>query len=158
MLTLLKKIPKVITDIIIILILAGSAGFTVNYFSENAIPMTEKTKKKDSDLYISPNSAVKAFKKNKAVFVDARYEKYFKKSHISGAVNIPADQMDDKAIDFLNSYPDKNQLFIVYCDGKECDLSLKVKNFLNELGYKNVKILIDGWGIWQRNNYPADKG
>jgi rhodanese-related sulfurtransferase len=157
MLTLLKKTPKVLTDIVLILILAGAAGFTVNYFSDNGIQMNEKNEKPNSDLYISKEHAIKAFKQNKAVFVDARYEKYFNQSHIKGALNIPADQMDDKAIDFLNSYPDKNQLFIVYCDGEECDLSLKVKNFLNELGYNNLKILINGWGVWQKNNYPTDK-
>jgi 3-mercaptopyruvate sulfurtransferase SseA len=51
-----------------------------------------------------------------------------------------------------------DMLVVVYCDGEKCELSHEVQARLRGLGYKNVRVLINGWTLWQAAGLPGHTG
>ncbi len=43
---------------------------------------------------------------------------------------------------------------VVYCDGTQCDLSHRVSERLQQLGFANVQILTNGWSVWRQAGLP----
>ena len=160
MLSLIKKIPKVLTDLLIIFLLTAIAGFSANRLRDNSLSLdenTSKTKLEQKYSFIDIEQAKSEFNSEKAVFLDSRYMESFEKGHIKGAFNLPADNLDLKGFEFVIEYLDKETSVIVYCDGEECDLSPIVFDYLKKLGYSNVKILVNGWELWKQNGFPVNE-
>lgn len=92
-----------------------------------------------------------------AVFLDARQPEDFLAGHIARAHNLPADR-------FHEFYPDvagwltPDLPIIVYCDGEHCELSHRLMTQLRELGYRNVRVLHNGWTVWRRAGLPTATG
>ncbi|PID78019.1 MAG: hypothetical protein CSB21_02710 [Deltaproteobacteria bacterium] len=158
MLFFLKKIPSFISEIIIILILSALTGLTVLKFTKTGFSLNEQethskqNKFPEIDIY----QAKKAFELKTAVFLDSREHKDYQKGHIKGAINLPSDKLDDNAVFFLEKYQDKNQPFIIYCDGEDCNLSRLAAEFLINIGYTHIEILKNGWTLWNENNLPSE--
>lgn len=66
--------------------------------------------------------------------------------HIPDAINIPGDQIKEKASEHL----DKNDIVVVYCASYTCHASTKAARALMELGYNNVLDFKAGKKIWHR--------
>jgi len=47
---------------------------------------------------------------------------------------------------------------ITYCDGETCNLSHNLALFLLDMGFSNVRVLINGWTVWLEGNLPVEKG
>jgi 3-mercaptopyruvate sulfurtransferase SseA len=47
---------------------------------------------------------------------------------------------------------------ITYCDGESCDLSHELALFLKEMGFENVRVLVNGWSVWQQAGLPFQTG
>jgi rhodanese-related sulfurtransferase len=47
---------------------------------------------------------------------------------------------------------------ITYCDGESCDLSHELALFLKEMGFENVRVLVNGWSVWQQAGLPLQMG
>ena len=95
------------------------------------------------------------FDNKKAVFVDARESEEFGVSHIAGAINIPFDYYDEymDTIDALK-YDD---VFIIYCGGGECSLSLDLADVLfSNKAFENVFVFEGGLPAWQDAGYPTE--
>ena len=45
---------------------------------------------------------------------------------------------------------------ITYCDGETCELSMELAVFLRNAGYKNVKVLSNGWSVWKQDGLPVE--
>ena len=69
----------------------------------------------------------------------------FEEKHIPGSLNIPVDQIEEKAPQRL----DKNEKIVVYCANFECSASPKAAKKLEKLGYKNVYDYEGGIEDWQ---------
>lgn len=151
-----KKIPKFLSDIIIILCLSFFTGLICYQFSDNFTFKESESHQNNLSQYsyISIEEAITAFEDNQALFVDARHNDEYIISHIENAENFPADNLDSAAMDFLTKYPDKEINIIVYCDGKDCDLSSITYDFLQELGYENINILNNGFTLWKESHMP----
>jgi rhodanese-related sulfurtransferase len=52
--------------------------------------------------------------------------------------------------------PDKTALYIVYCSGEGCDLSVELAKELIALDYPNVKVLGEGYLGWAEAKYPVE--
>ena len=72
----------------------------------------------------------------KLVLVDALSEEEFRKLHLPGAINIPADQVRRLAADLV---PNKDVEVIVYCAGPQCHASDAAANEFNAMGYPYVR-------------------
>lgn len=149
-------------QILFILLLSGAVGFSVNMIRSNGIPVicdwsTEGRMTDDdgSSLVIKISEAKEVFNIKQAVFFDARDKELFDQGHIKGAKNLPWHSVDDYFIDIVNGMSN-DTLIITYCDGENCDLSHELAIFLRDIGFPNVKVLINGWTVWQEMNLPVE--
>lgn len=85
-----------------------------------------------------------------AVIVDVRRERDWRRNRIPGAVHIPLDQLEDRAVEL----PD-DRMLITFCTGGL--LSTGAANLLAELGFEAANMargLID----WRASGGPLDHG
>jgi rhodanese-related sulfurtransferase len=83
------------------------------------------------------------------VLIDSRPERTVEKGTIPGAINIP-DNKFDKMLDKLPA--DKAKQLIFFCGGLVCDLSDKSAHRAKKLGYKNVRVYVEGYPGWAAAN------
>jgi rhodanese-related sulfurtransferase len=89
----------------------------------------------------------KSLDKGKAVVIDARPPRKFKKGHVPGSVSIPTTRFDD----YKGSLPeDKATELIFYCGGYHCPLSTKGANKAKELGYSKARVFQAGYPAWKK--------
>jgi rhodanese-related sulfurtransferase len=101
---------------------------------------------------LAPNEAIRLMNSG-ATLVDLRTPNQFKDGHISGARNLPGDQIasDPKAMEKLAA-----KTAILYCDdGATTGAALRT---LARAGIKNVMSLRGGLAAWKQENLPVVKG
>lgn len=83
--------------------------------------------------------------------IEALPEKYWKDSHLPGALQIDYKEITEKAYNLL---PDKEAEIIVYCASTQCQNSSLAARTLVELGYTNVREYIGGKEHWLEAGLP----
>ena len=93
------------------------------------------------------------FNAGSAVFIDARDSEDYESGHIQNAINIPYDYYEDYE-DIINGLDDAG-IYIIYCSGEECSLSLDLADHLyNEKLIEKLLIFEGGWPQWRDAGYP----
>ncbi len=101
---------------------------------------------------ISISAAIHSYNKDAAIFIDTRSNNDFANGHITGAINIPAQDLE-KRIGDLDKYKDKQ--LIVYCQtGVQ---TKKPCNLLSKNGFNSVLSLKGGLSAWIDESYPLEK-
>jgi rhodanese-related sulfurtransferase len=143
--------------------LAVFLGFSINQFRESRLPLlgdwsmeARLTTPSGARLNLSLIEAKNLFLQKKGIFIDARPKDDYEKGHIRGARSLPWHEIDQKFMEVTKDISLGTPI-ITYCDGETCDLSHKLANFLIELGFKNVKVLVNGWTKWQNADLPKEK-
>jgi rhodanese-related sulfurtransferase len=146
----------------LIILLSIVAGLAVNLARTDSIPFVQDwstegrlSQNNGDSLAISLAEAKILFKENKAVFLDARSRDLFDEGHIKGARSLPWHEVDDYFQEALQGM-DREAPVITYCDGEACNLSHDLALFLKNMGFSNVKVLINGWTVWIENNLPIE--
>lgn len=106
---------------------------------------------------IALDQASALFQQDAAVFLDARPQMQYAEGHIRGALNLPWPEVDRYFLalaDRLAAAP----MIITYCDGQSCHLSHELALFLRQMGYENVRVLVNGWTLWQQAGLPVSAG
>ncbi|HWC17545.1 MAG TPA: rhodanese-like domain-containing protein [Terriglobales bacterium] len=85
--------------------------------------------------------------------VDARSPEDFAKSHLPGAVNIPAGRAAELAPQLL---PDKNALIVTYCVNFTWKLSEQLARELIAIGYKKIRNYQEGRQDWMKAGLPLE--
>jgi rhodanese-related sulfurtransferase len=85
--------------------------------------------------------------------VEALPEKYFKHSHLPGALNMPHDRTRELAATVL---PQKDALIVVYCANEACQNSTLAAQELTALGYSNVREYTGGKQDWVDAGLPVE--
>ena len=52
---------------------------------------------------------------------------------------------------------DEKDTIITYCDGENCELSHDLAMYLKDMGFTNVRVLVNGWTVWQNAGLPTLK-
>jgi rhodanese-related sulfurtransferase len=101
---------------------------------------------------VGPSEAVRLMNAG-AVLVDLRSANHFKDGHITGARNIPGDQVgaDPKIVEKLAS-----RSVVLYCD--DGATTAAAQRTLAAAGIKNVVSLRGGLAAWKQENLPVAKG
>jgi rhodanese-related sulfurtransferase len=101
---------------------------------------------------IGPNEAVRLMNEG-AVLVDLRSANQYKDGHITGAKNLPGDQVaaDPKAVEKLAS-----KTVVLYCD--DGATTAAAQRTLERAGIKNVFSLRGGLAAWKQENLPVARG
>ena len=92
-----------------------------------------------------------------AVFMDARPLEEFTKGHIQGAKSLPWHEAEQQVMDVVADLSN-DVVIITYCDGDSCNLSKDLALFLDNLGFSKVRILVNGWTVWQNGGLPVEAG
>ncbi len=80
-----------------------------------------------------------------AVIVDARPRDEFKIGRIKGAISLPWHDIDEgKSV----TAPPRGKPVIVYCANEFCPDSLRVAQWLDGQGYKDIAVYVDGYDAW----------
>jgi len=83
--------------------------------------------------------------------VEALPEKYWRDSHLPGAIQMDYTEVAEKAHNLL---PDKEAKIVVYCASTECQNSSKAARTLEDLGYKDVNEYAQGKQHWLEAGLP----
>ena len=106
--------------------------------------------------FVELEEAKRFFDEKAALFLDSRSKEDYRDSHIKEAIALPLISLvQDKTL-AGRIIPDKNRLYIVYCSGEGCDLSVELAKELIASGYSNVKVLGEGYPGWAKANYPVE--
>ena len=139
-------------------------GFLANTLRANRLDLkTDRSTKSqlsqgnDEAGIIPFDLAKKNFYGHAAVFIDARSTDSYNKGHIKGALSLPLDYFEERYWKVMANVSSET-LIITYCNGENCHASEEIAMFLFELGHNNVKILVNGWTLWQQNSLPVEKG
>lgn len=137
-------------------------GLAVNHFRSDSIPVvgdwSVDARFSDSageSLVISLEDAKKLFEQKRAVFIDARPKDQYDEGHIQKAISLPWQEVDSYFMAVATQLDDQVKI-ITYCDGESCELSHELALFLKEMGFNNVKVLVNGWSSWQEAGLPVD--
>lgn len=143
--------------------LAVFLGISINQFRVSRLPLIEdwsveaRLKSPSGDrLDISLVEAKNLFFQKAAIMIDARPNDDYEKGHIRGARSLPWHEVDQRFMEVTKDIS-VNTPIITYCDGKTCRLSHDLANFILDMGFTNVKILVNGWTKWQNADLPVDK-
>jgi len=136
-------------------VLALGLGLGANHLRTDGIPLwadwspaARLAAASGESMAIPLERAEEFFLSREALFVDARSPALYAEGHIAGAVNLPWQQVDDHMEAFLEAVPDPDRIVIAYCDGEACELSEELAKMLQQMGFRNVKVLINGWTAW----------
>jgi len=147
-----------------ILLIALILGLIINYLRPDSLeifedwyPKTQMIQHPKKNLTISFDEAKKLFFSRKAIFLDARSPELYQWGHIPGARNLPLDTFDEHFHKLMAHIP-RDTMIITYCDGNGCGLSNELAILLIDNGYTNVRVLTNGWSLWEAHNLPIETG
>ena len=137
--------------------------FSINQFRDSRLPLFDDwsiearlISSSGERLDITLVEAKKLFLQEAAIIVDARPNDDYEKGHIRGARSLPWHDVDQRFMEVTKDISVDTPI-ITYCDGETCELSHNLANFLLELGFNNVRILVNGWTKWQNADLPIEK-
>ncbi|MDY0163590.1 rhodanese-like domain-containing protein [Desulfobotulus sp.] len=152
-------LQKSLWQIPLILAISTFLALGINLLRKDGLPLfkTPEALLEASGETLSMEEAIHLFRKNQAVFVDARDKRDYDQGRIAGARLLAYDDFDNHIADFFEEVAPETSL-VVYCDGRHCDLSHGVARLLREFGYERVKVLVNGWSLWQEAGLPVERG
>jgi rhodanese-related sulfurtransferase len=148
-------------------------GLAYNYISTNGLPLIREEMKieyvsdstftqlnsgSDEDNIVikglNLKQAYELYSKQLAIFVDARDQWEYSEFHITGSINIPefSFEPDSPNVTSLG----KNDIYVIYCDGDDCDVSKRLAAELMKLGFANVYVFLGGIFEWRDAGYPIE--
>ena len=89
------------------------------------------------------------------VLVDALPESYYAQQHLPGALNLVAEDIEDRAAALL---PDKGAAIVTYCSNIACPNSGQVAAQLQRLGYTNIRKYAEDIQRWVEAGLPTETG
>ena len=143
----------------LLIVLGGSAlGLVANAISPRGIPyITPPQPKLETQDTIPLPEARELWNSGAVFFLDARSPSDYAAGHIVNAFNLPVEEFDNHYAG-VAAMLTPDSVLVVYCDGLQCDLSHKLMTKLRELGYRHVRVLVNGWTVWQTAGLPTHKG
>ena len=159
-----------IKQISFLLLLSAALALIVNHFSPVGIPLLGQWDTErgvitanamddiaDSELEIREVEKAKSiFDDGSALFVDVRSPEDYYAGHIPGAVSFPVGRFEEQIEAFLDRHPPE-QAIVTYCSGRTCEDSHHLAQLLNNFGFDNVTVFIDGFPGWEAEGYPVER-
>ena len=165
LMALKTKVPF-FQQVFIILLFSLGMGLVVNMLRSTPLPLFEdwshgslRSRGEGDVPTISLEDAVVKFLSGDTLFLDARSRADYQTGHIKGALNLPVHDADfGERLQAFSLKVNRQKELIVYCDGAGCAVSPKLASVLRGLGYRDVKILVNGWTEWTMAEMPFEGG
>ena len=136
-------------------------GSAVNAFRPGGPPLlhaeTSVVQPGEGGGDISIQDAALLFLSQRAVFLDARSSFEYQQGHIQGAVSFPVEEFHSY-LDAVKPLLEEPELVITYCDGESCPLGRVLAQHLMANGVTNVRVLMNGLTLWNREQLPVEQG
>lgn len=112
---------------------------------------------------VSVEQAVAMLEESQTVVIDARSAEQFADGHIPGAINVCSSELPEAAEPLYEVLPvaeDMGEMkVLIYCQGQDCIDSVRVFDYLSELGYRqSLRVLTEGFGSWWAAELPVEEG
>lgn len=157
----MKAVYKTLLQATTIVALAAALALGVNALRPDGLPLVEArpsaVQLDQSSGEISVKDAAMLFASGRAVFLDARSQLEFEQGHIQGAISLPPREFASQFQDIKPRLMGKEAV-ITYCDGERCPLSHALAEHLRGAGLKNVRVLKNGWSLWNTEKLPVEPG
>lgn len=134
----------------------------VNYWRSDGIPVigdwSADARFADAagdSLVIALDQAALLYEQEAALFVDARPQSQFAQGHIRGALSLPWQEVDRFFVETAEQFGGAKTI-ITYCDGESCELSHDLALFLKDMGFEDVRVLVNGWSVWRQAGLATD--
>lgn len=151
-------------QVLLLMAMAGLMALAANHWRETPLPLigdwsatARQTDGGGNNLKISLEEAKQLFEGKAARFLDARPQSQYEEGHIRGALSLPWQDATNVFTEIAGQLQDSDTL-ITYCDGESCELSHDLAIFLKDLGFTDVRVLINGWTVWQDAGLPSKTG
>jgi rhodanese-related sulfurtransferase len=153
----------------LVVLTAAALGLCCNQVRTTRLPLignwspeAQLTTASGDSLAVALADAEGMYYAHSAVFLDARSPEVYDEGHIEGALNVPWenapwDDFDAKLASTLRDFSTETT-FIAYCDGDGCSLSRELAMAMLERGYTEVRVLVNGWTLWQDKRLPVHRG
>lgn len=156
----MKNLIRIPIRSLAISVFAGTLGLLMNLAHPRAIPWFHEPPKEIllgvvKVSLIDEKEARKHFDDPATIFVDARKEDDYVRSHVKGAICLPPNEMEQRFPGLEPLIPIEGRL-ILYCYGPECDMAEKVARFLGQMGCQYMMIMTTGFSAWEKANYPVE--
>ena len=158
-----EKFKQAVWQVSLLVITACVIGIAINTLRPDGLALvgdwSEQTRFADAagdSMVIGLDEAADLFERQAVLFVDARPQSQYAEGHIQGALSLPWQEADRYFMELAERL-DGTSTIITYCDGESCDLSHELAIFLKEMGFENVRVLVNGWTVWQQAGLPADR-
>lgn len=159
-----NKLKQTAWQLPLLIVTAGLIAIGVNHWRDDGIPLVGEwsVEARFSDtagdsLVIGLDEAGRLFRQEAALFLDARPRDQYDQGHIRGALSLPWQEADRYFMELVGRL-DGESTIITYCDGDSCDLSHDLALFLKEMGFENVRVLVNGWTVWRQAGLPTQMG
>lgn len=96
----------------------------------------------------------KAMDAGECVVVNVLPEKYYKKWHIKGSINVSILEEDTFVERMEKAVGGKDKFTVVYCADYDCRASVRAQKMLEEAGWTNVKEYLGGTKEWLEAGLP----
>ncbi len=97
------------------------------------------------------------FNNGRAIFVDARPREEYEAGHVAGAFWLPFEAFAagrPRVLDLLSA----EVPLVIYCEGGDCHVSTQVAEMLADYGFRDLRVLTDGWPAWKTAQLPEETG
>jgi rhodanese-related sulfurtransferase len=143
---------------LILVTIAIGLSLVGNAISPRGIPLKTPAARtvREAD-FVSFQQAREWWEDGTALFLDAREPNDFMVGHIANSFNLPAQSFERHFGEIAPMLTPESRI-VVYCDGIECELSHRVKESLEAMGYKNAQVLFNGWTVWREAGLPTEQG
>jgi len=137
-----------------IIVVASCAGFVVNSGTKEGMLRQWRTVREiqeEHSISFVPKLKVKGVQeaiKRGAVLVDARWKSDYEAGHIGNALNIEPSGGAAEYEQAMQGWPTDHYV-IVYCQSAGCPYSSAAAKHLQNLGYKNLALFVEGWEGWK---------
>lgn len=107
-------------------------------------------------IMMSVEQAKELCDSGRSLFIDARAPDAYEAGHISGAVNITEQTLEDHVFALMDKV--RESRVIIYCSSAECPQSMELAELLIENDIKPVYVFSGGLDQWQKMGYPVVRG
>jgi len=146
-----------------ILLVSGFCALAANLVHPRQIPWVQdwsrhvEAKARTQSIKVIPFSvALQKFQALESIFVDARQANEFSAGHISGAVSLPFQSLEDH-FDVVSQLIDSGKELVVYCKNRECDDSLMLAIELQAMGAEDLVLYVDGFALWEKHDGAVER-
>ncbi len=105
----------------------------------------------------TPEWALQQYEEGTALFVDTRLRRDYEQGHVAGAFHLPFEAFLRGRPDLLDILPE-DWLLILYCEGGDCDSSMRVERMLRQAGYTELHLFRPGYGALVEAGVPTSTG